>query len=203
MPFEPRDTRLTDDAEGKFMRAKDVADWLRPGSGQYYQTNGDVHDVPDSLRMVGILESIHSMLVEHTKTRTHSDAEKLEGHSQYLQSYYYDRDNRLIADGRTHSARIVDMCGGYSRELGRARCLFRFGFSDIRKELARRYVKAEISNSATFWKSYWNLAKDLESAVDRMKVVRRVDDLIKLNGIGKGSVAKIKARLKTQKLRGE
>jgi hypothetical protein len=187
-----RDDKFPDEG-GKHFSAKKAALFLNDlDVGKKYTTHGPVYDLPDSLRTVGMLEAIYDILNEMHKQRDNT-ANRLEKHACYLDRHW-KRDTMLLQRLNREADRIHKLCGGIEILLDSydTRWALRTDIS----ELASLYVDGMFDGYALMHVYNTRIAR-LETTRTMLKQIRSIDGLSVLYGIGKVTVTKIKAHVKS------
>lgn len=176
---EPGEQFLTPRRVAKYMRSegKDV--------GRNYSTHGAIWDAKDDLK-IGLLHLILDAAEEKKRQR-----DALDAHREWLlrcHSYIM----KLCLDCKSQSLRIRStLCGKHERTVAtKSPDLYTWRYTDIH-------------DFAWCWcndrEEYFIKRNELILVVERLTSVKTPEDLIKLRGIGKRTVAKVIESMKTQK----
>lgn len=183
-----RDT-VFNDKEGLHFSFKEAArKCMQDGIGLTYKTHGDVWDVSNETRIVGMLELIYDKL---KKAESNIDSERLEAHAMYLK-WRFKYDKALLRDVKRNVNRIVKMCGGENILKRSQLWAYRRSIHD----LASRYVD-ERCNSYSRMQTHDDLRCDVMGENEILKGIKTIDDLQSLNGIGKKTIARLKSKQKS------
>lgn len=185
-----RSRTLGDNGEGKFFTAQQAAIHLKNTRvGKTYKTCGDLYDVPDDLRTVGMLETIYELLLSF---KTYSDADLLERHSRYMRRFF-DEDTKRIKSIHTEIKRIIKLCHGVDtitriHRVNQVLCYRRI------PDLASAYVDY-IDNSHVFYE----LREEVYELLLVLRGIRSVDHFARFHGFGKTKLRKLKEQIEQRK----
>ena len=167
----PRDTPIPCYAQHKPPRL--VAQFMRTVGedvGKIYRTHGAVWD-DDENRKIGLLE----LIIDQLEHLGQPKVNKLHRHSIFMQKHY-DECVDLLKQRDAHLRRIRQLMGGvevHSPDLN--------DWADI------HFL------SEKFCEGSWYAIERLRRVVRKLKTVKTVDDLRKLDRVGKVTLSKIKA----------
>lgn len=149
---------------------------MSQGVGRRYETYGELWDMPENERTVGLLELV---LTEIREIRKGNDSDRmLEEHRSFLK-YWFDDVTKLI-DQRN---KLVGKIRNKFPKLGYNSQLSCNGNIHIFSWLYRTNLD-----------QFNDRIEDLEKQIALLKTIKTVDDLKKFDGIGPKTLAKIKAQ---------
>lgn len=183
-----RDNRFDED-NGRHFSAREAAKFCAEHRvGKRYATWGQVWDVPNDLRTVGLLEMIYECV---NKTQPPTDSQRLEAHSYYVQNLL-NRDSRSIQFAMKQILRLEKMCHGVTSFWQISEFQWFFTYCDIHS-LSETYVACETTTTNRF--AYRRKLNRLDAFINHLTQIRSVDGFITFPGFGKRSVQKLKAEI--------
>jgi hypothetical protein len=177
---------------------KSIAQYMRGRGkdvGKIYKTLKDIWHAPNDELQIGLLHLIVDQLEEITDVLSKKPVDMMAGHAAWM-FRFHQRAEKAIEDHKKECARVNMFCD--VSLLGRDAKQF----SDIHF-LSEQY-RCDFATGD--WHAIFSQGKyykhsrliEVEEKVKRLKSVKSIDDIEKLDGIGKTKAAKIRAKVSQQ-----
>jgi len=165
---------------------EDVAEFMLDEGkrvGRKYATEAAVWAASESVEVVGLLRLIVREL--RSKEVVVSASDRLEAHGQWYQNWY-EHNARLVASWQRQKKRIQST-------ITDDETVFAHLGEPSLQWFAERYVRDRTVGESAHRVNFWKRVGVVEDEVSLMKKIKCIDDLQLISGIGKKTVAKLKA----------